>query len=113
MEMIRKKIITFFLKIRNIHFFRSLRLNQKILIYVSTILFMSVLTIGTYAFFFTFNQTINRTLKSNKSITSIVSHNIEFIIKEMQTMSSLIIIDSSIQEILINKSSEFSTQCRF
>lgn len=77
---------------------RRLNLKAKILIFVALILFLAIMIVGIYAYFLAVNQVVDKVIETQLGLVKQVSNNVDFILNDANTASSLIIFEPSLQK---------------
>jgi two-component system, sensor histidine kinase YesM len=77
---------------------RRLNLKTKILVFVASILFLAIMIVGISAYFLAVNQVVDKVIETQLGLVKQVSSNIDFILNDADTTSSLIIFEPSLQK---------------
>jgi two-component system sensor histidine kinase YesM len=73
-------------------------LKNKILIFVALVLFLAISVTGIYAYFLAANQAAGKVIETQLGLVRQVSNNFDYIINDLQNISSLIIFDLNLQK---------------
>jgi two-component system sensor histidine kinase YesM len=77
--------------------FQHMKLKTKILSFVAAILFLAIMTVGLYSYFLAVNQVVDKVSETQLGLVRQVSGNIDFVIDDVKTISSLIVFEPSLQ----------------
>ncbi|MGE5583411.1 MAG: cache domain-containing protein, partial [Bacillota bacterium] len=77
---------------------RRLSLKNKILIFVALLLFIAISVVGFYAYYLAANQVIGKVTETQLGLVRQVSNNFDYILNDLNNISSLIIFDLNLQK---------------
>lgn len=75
-----------------------LRLKNKILIFVALVLFLAISVVGIYAYFLAANQAAGKVIETQLGLVRQVSNYFDYIVNDLQNISTLIIFDPNLQK---------------
>ena len=79
---------------------RKTGLKQKILLLVALILLLAITATGLYSYFLAVEQATSKLVESQLNLVNQVSNNIDLVLTDVMDLSSLIIIDPGVQQVL-------------